>query len=263
VVKRSEQGAGGQRFLIISLLLVVVALGGVVFYLLSDIQQRKFQLRQDGQTLLIERGRFMPVGFEIYQPKLKSLKSVYVPLNLPDGFNFGLPRVFNDRIELDFELFSLLSGWFRTTLETPEKRNFDNLEILMERMSALPSLAGEQRLELVRLKADYAYWEGRTIVEGIVDELERAKKAFTKAIDAGSTYSQDAQNRLKRLESRLEGELSKEQEPASQKPEGDLELPQAQSFVKNNEESVGEESGAQEEKIDVDVKKVDVEEIAK
>ncbi|MDP7037881.1 MAG: hypothetical protein QGI45_01880, partial [Myxococcota bacterium] len=94
-------------------------------------------------------------------------------------------------------------------------------------------------------------------------ELERAKKAFSKAIEEGSTYSQDAQNRLKRLESRLAGELNQEEEPAVQKPEGDLELPQAQPVVKNNEDSAGEESAAQKEKIDVDVKKVDIEEIAK
>jgi len=262
VVKKSERGAGGQRFLIISLLLLVVTLGGVVFYLLSDIQQRKFQLRQEGQELLIERGRFMPFGFELYQPKLKSLKPVYAPLILPKGIRFGVPRIFNDRIELDFELFSLLSRWFRTALDNPENRNFDKLEVLMGRMSALPSLAGEQRLELVRLKADYAYWEGRTIVEGIVDELERAKKAFAKAIEEGSTYSQDAQDRLKQLELRLGGEETAQDEVA-QKPQGDLELPQEKSLDKDNGGLVADDKMAREEKTDVEAHHVDTENIAK
>ena len=212
MAKKFENGGAGQRFIVILLLAVVLLLGGVVFYLLSDIQQRKFQLRQDGSQLIVERGRFLPFGFEAYEPKLKSLKAVYSPLRLPDGFRLGLPRIFDDRIELDLELFSLLAGWFRNQLETSEERNFDRLALLMERMSALPSLAGEQRFELVRLKADYAYWEGRTIVDGIVDELERAKKAFTQAIEEGSTHRDDAQKYLKRLEIQLEERFAGEDE---------------------------------------------------
>ena len=64
MVRKSELGAGGQRFLFGFLVVIILLLGGVVFYLLSDLQQRKFQLRQVGNELQVERGRFLPFGSE-------------------------------------------------------------------------------------------------------------------------------------------------------------------------------------------------------
>ena len=251
MVRKSELGAGGQRFLLAFLVVTILILGGAVFYLLSDLHQRKFQLRQVGNELQVERGRFLPFGFIPYEPELASLKAVYAPLKLPGDFRFGMPRVFNDRIELDLELFSLLSGWFRQVLDSSEERDFRELQTLMERMSSLPSLAGEQRRELGRLGADYSYWEGRTIVEGIVDELEKAKQAFARAISEGSTYKSDAQERLSRLESRLEKEFSeKVEDEGEQKPEGSLELPSSKEELA--EKANSGEDGAEQKVLEQD-----------
>ena len=48
---------------------IIIGLGGVVIYLLSDINSRHYRLQTAGSTLVVERGRNMPFGFEPYVPK--------------------------------------------------------------------------------------------------------------------------------------------------------------------------------------------------
>src|SRR3954468_16034488 len=102
-------------------LLVVIALGVVVFQLLSQLNARTYTLQQEGDQLVIHKGRELPLGSEPYHPSDPLLADTYAPLPL-DRMPVGalLERRFTDRDELDRALFEVLEKLARPKVYSEE-----------------------------------------------------------------------------------------------------------------------------------------------
>ena len=98
--------------------------------------------------LVVERGRLLPFGYEPYIPKAKSLRAAYARIEIPGGKDPGEDRVFEDRADVDRHLFSVLSGWARSGLDSTEPKELRTSTKLIERCQLLPGLSEEQRKEL-------------------------------------------------------------------------------------------------------------------
>ena len=65
------------------MILVMLGLSGAVLYLMSDLNRRTYKLAQVGDTMVVQKGRFMPTGFENYQPEETRLRQAYAPIQIP------------------------------------------------------------------------------------------------------------------------------------------------------------------------------------
>ena len=112
-----ERGGAGRGFLVALLLLLVIGLAGTVVYLLSERNHGRYRLAVVEGSLVVERGRRLPAGFERFVPEAEPLQCAYAAIALPAGESLGEQEVFEDRGDLDAALFSLLANWARTRLD--------------------------------------------------------------------------------------------------------------------------------------------------
>src|SRR5690349_16087471 len=77
---RRKGAEGGKVFTGLLVTVIILGLAGLVAYLLSDINARRYRLTAVGGELVVENGRFFPVGFERYMPRVKALADAYGPV---------------------------------------------------------------------------------------------------------------------------------------------------------------------------------------
>jgi hypothetical protein len=195
--------------------LVLLALAAAVVYLLSDLNRHRFRLTVVDGALVIEQGRFLPAGYEIFNPEAADLKSAYAPLPLPAVGQSVPSEIFTDRVDLDRALFALLSGWIRERLVTKTDADTNLAATYVRRAELLPGLSVEQRQELRRLRADLAYGEGSRLVAETLNQLRRAAEQFKLALELGTSYEADAKTWEQELERRI---AALEQLPQGPKP---------------------------------------------
>jgi tetratricopeptide (TPR) repeat protein len=171
---------------------LVVALGAAVAYLLAERNQRHFRMRSQGGIVFIERGRLLPIGYEPFAPGAKDLQSAYAPIKVPAGEKVDEIENFEDRVELDRALFSLLAGWARARLQANDAESFEMASGYVTRCSLLPGLSEEQRSELKSLRADLAYRNGKRIAYAIADDFEKAVAELKLALELGTSRPSDA-----------------------------------------------------------------------
>jgi len=182
----------------------ILALSGVIIYLLSDINHRQYRLNAQGSVLLVERGKFLPVGFEAYVPKDATLQPIYAPIPLPKGVTMGPSEIFADRTDVDRAIFGLLSGWSRERIDSNTDGDFELVVGYINRCETLPGLAEEQRNELQTLRADVAYKTGLRTLKGIADQLNKALEQFELALTLGTTHADDAEAWITEIKHRIE-----------------------------------------------------------
>jgi hypothetical protein len=200
-------------FLITALML---ALLGSVLYLLSDINHRQYRLTTRQSSLVIERGRFMPMGFERFTPKNQVLRPIYAPIALPTGINFTSSETFDDRTDVDRAIFGVLSGWSREMLETGAAAEFEQVVTYIDRCELLPGLSEGQRLELQTLRADVAFTKGTHTLSGIAEQLDRALAEFEAALRLGTTHKARARAWIKEIQHRIITYRSSQSSPSPQ-----------------------------------------------
>lgn len=177
---------------ILLVVLVITGLAGIVAYLLSDINHRRFRTTQQGDVLVVEQGRFFPIGFGSYDAETETLAQAYRPIELPPHENVGQSIVFDDRTALDRALFTLLSGWARLRLEAPDTATLELASSYVRRAELLPGIAEEQRQQLRSLRADASFRQAEGIVSGIAQQLRRAESAYQLALDLGTAHAAQA-----------------------------------------------------------------------
>lgn len=193
MVRTKREYGGFVRAMGITLVvLVIVGLAGLVGYLLSDINHRRFRTTQQGDVLVVEQGRFFPVGFSTYEADTEALAQAYKPIELPPRENVGQSIVFDDRNMLDRALFTLLSGWARLRLEASDAAVLELASGYVRRAELLPGIAEEQRQQLRGLRADAAFRQAEGIVVGIAQQLRRAEQAYQLALDLGTAHAAQA-----------------------------------------------------------------------
>jgi hypothetical protein len=217
VVKR------GGRFAFFLVTLLMLALAAVVLYLASTINHGKYRLTFVDGTLVVERGRLLPIGFEAFVPEAEALRGAYAPIQVPPGETARATEVFDDRADLDRGLYMTLSGWARSRLDAVAPEEFDLAVVYVQRAELLPGLSEEQRLELRTLRADLALRRGKRIVADAMSSLEWARREFKTAIELGAGRAGEAERWLAEVDRRVA--ILRELTPAA--PPSEAPPPQA------------------------------------
>jgi hypothetical protein len=187
----ARRGGGFQRFL---LWLVIVALLGAVGWLASERNQHRYRVTTQGNAMLIERGRFFPLGTSPLPPTDK----VYAPVLIPAGEKPPAETEFEDQNALDRWLFDLLSGWAKNAGKKGDDRAAG---VLVDRATALPGLTGAQIAELTSLRADLAWDEAQTDIANAAQLLDAARRKLEAVRQGGGAHAVDASS----LSGKLEG----------------------------------------------------------
>jgi hypothetical protein len=178
----------------IRLLVVVVVLGlvGAVGFLLSQLNARTFTIEDQNGSLVVMKGRELPIGSDPYKPPDAALADAYAPLPL-DGMPLDpalLQQRFTDRDELDRALFEVLQKLALPRVATDDPAALERGFYYMQRADKLGGITPEQRTQLLKLKADVSFYQGRV-------KLDEARKRITDAL-AELRLAADSQNRHSR-----------------------------------------------------------------
>jgi len=107
----AEARGGGLAWLLVLVLL------GAVFWLTSERNSRKWALRVDNNTLVVQRGRFFPTGMRVVGPN--EFDGAYAPVALPPGTK-AVEGEFEDRVNLDRAALRDALALGRATSERPD-----------------------------------------------------------------------------------------------------------------------------------------------
>ena len=155
---------------------LILGLGGLVVFLLSQLNARTFSLAQENGQLVVLKGRMLPVGAVPYQPGDARLADAYAPLPL-EGRDVAalLARTFTERDELDRALFPVIEGLARPKVVAEDPVLVEKGLYYLRRAELLSGLSEEQRRTLEQLKADVAFFQAR-------QKLEQARRQVTEAL---------------------------------------------------------------------------------
>lgn len=185
------------------MLIVMLGLTGAVLYLLSDLNRRTYRLAQVGQTMVVQKGKFLPSGFETYQPDEARLREAYAPITLPTGEQVPGGQRFEDRTDLDRAMFSILAAWARDHLGNDDLTISSQAADYIQRCILLPGVSEEQRRDIAVLRADLSFRKGQNLLTGIVNQLESAATQFKEAIEQGTSFKGQAQKSLAQVQERI------------------------------------------------------------
>ena len=183
---RREYGGLLRGLMLLVGALGVMMLAASVVYLRSDINRRQYRLQSHNDSLWVERGLFLPLGFGTYDPETADLRAAYAPVPLPEGERLQHLGTFEERGDLDRALFGILSGWARGRLQAHDVPTLDLAALYIRRLELLPGLSEEQRLELRGLRAGLAFRTGLRLIDQVTTDLELARSAFSTAIELGA-----------------------------------------------------------------------------
>jgi hypothetical protein len=156
--------------------LLILALGGGVLFLLSQLNARTFTLAHESGQLVVMKGRMLPTGAVPYRPGDARLADAYAPLPV-EGRDVSdlLTQKFTEREELDRALFPLLESLARPRVQSEEPAQLEKGLYYLRRATLLSGLTEEQRRTLETMKADVAFYQAR-------QKLEEARRSVTEAL---------------------------------------------------------------------------------
>ncbi|HLM47025.1 MAG TPA: IF-2 protein, partial [Myxococcaceae bacterium] len=156
--------------------LLILALGGAVAFLLSQLNARTFTLTQEAGQLVVMKGRMLPAGAQPFRPGDPRLADTYAPIPL-EGRDVSalLEQKFTERDELDRALFPVLEALARPRVQSDEPGQLEKGLYYLRRAELLSGLTEEQRRTLETLKADMAFFLAR-------QKLEEARRDVTEAL---------------------------------------------------------------------------------
>ncbi len=202
-IARTEAGGAARGFTILLVVVIIIALAGVVLYLLSDLNARRYRIADRHGQLVVQKGRNLPVGFVAFVPKAEALRAAYEPLEMPEGARLEHNEEFNDRADLDRALFMVLAGWARGGLKSEDPKALARATDYIARCQVLPGLSEQQRIELNTLRADLAYQRGTQMVRQTTTLLEEAMAEFQLSKQLGTSRPTNSDQWIGYLQQRL------------------------------------------------------------
>ena len=203
-MRATERGGVGTWLLRLVVTTIIGVLSAALLYLVSERNYQRFRLQlDDAQThLVVERGRFFPVGYDAYQPEGDRAR-IYAPIPLPHQGGETAPAASFNQQELDRTLFSILSGWIHQrfdniSAQTPQDEG-PSAEYYVQRIDLLPGISEEQRSELRTLRADLAFYSAEAKLQAVERYLNEAETLYRQAIELRSSKREMAEERLLEL----------------------------------------------------------------
>lgn len=176
---------------------MVLALGAAVFELLTQLNARTFTLQQEGEQLVIHKGRSLPVGSEPYHPSDPLLADTYAPIPL-ERMQVGAltERRFTDRDELDRALFEVLEKLARPKLYSEESADLDRGLYFVRRAEKLKGVTEDQRASLKAMQSELSYYLARTKLDDARKMLAEAMAQLQIAADSNDRNARSAHQML-------------------------------------------------------------------
>ena len=169
----AKASTGGFSRLVLWILILILL--AAVWYLASERNQRHFHVVAQNGAVVIERGRFFPMGTGASDEK------AYAPIALPAGEKAPGEMEFDDQNALDRYLFDLLAGWSQTLAK---KNDTHAAAALVERATQLPGLTGAQVQRLNAMSSDLSWDDAQTDLGSASKLLDGARRKLT-AVQAG------------------------------------------------------------------------------
>jgi hypothetical protein len=182
---KSKGGGGGLAWLIVLVLL------GVVFWLGSERNARKWALSVEGDKLVVQRGRFFPTGMRTLGAGDGDLGKAYAPVQIPPNAKVAEAE-FDDRVSLDRGLFDLLLPWAKEAAGKPDGASQKASMELADRASELPGLAPAQLDQLAQLRGDLAYAAAIGELQAASGLIESARRRLALSQQQGGSRSLQA-----------------------------------------------------------------------
>jgi hypothetical protein len=188
----------------IRLLVVVIVLGllGAVGFLLSQLNARTFTVEEQNGSLVVMKGRELPIGSDPYHPPDTALAESYAPLPL-DGMPPDpalLQQRFTDRDELDRALFEVLQKLALPRVATDDPAALERGFFYMQRAEKLGGITPDQRAQLQKLKADVAFYQARVKLDEARKRIGDALAELHVAADSQNRHSRNANQMLLAVE---------------------------------------------------------------
>jgi hypothetical protein len=195
-----QKGGGAramQAFTRLLVTLLVLALGGAVAFLLSQLNARTFTLAVESGHLVVMKGRMLPWGAAPYRPGDVGLADTYAPIPLEGGDvpQSLLTQKYTERDELDRALFSQLETLARPRIASDEPKRIESGVYYLRRAERLTGLSEEQRASLKRMQAEVAYYQARL-------KMEDARKLIAEAM-AQLRLASESENRHARTANQM------------------------------------------------------------
>jgi len=139
--------------------LVIVGLAALVVYLLSNINAQTFTLHVVDDTLVINKGKFLPFGSKPWNPE----NEAYLPLPLegflPDGIETSKYR---NVVELDRALFPILESLAKPRILSEESAQQERGIYYLNRAERLKGISDQQQHALKTLRAEASFSLAKT-----------------------------------------------------------------------------------------------------
>ncbi|MCY1021483.1 IF-2 protein [Pyxidicoccus sp. MSG2] len=195
-----QQGFGYRAKRTFTRLLVftlILGLGGVVVFLLSQLNARTFTLALADGQLTVMKGRTAPMGSVPYRPGDPRLADAYAPIPVEGQDVTALAlRSFTERDELDRALFPLLESLARPRIASDEPARVDQGLYYLRRAEKLSGITEEQRLTLQKLMTDVAYYQARQKLEDARKLVSDALSQLKMAAESQSRHARSANQML-------------------------------------------------------------------
>jgi hypothetical protein len=180
--------------------LLVVALSGGVLFLLSELNSRSFSLQQVGDHLVVNKGRFLPMGARPYYPDDPEVAEAYAPLPLQGVLPPGLTeRTFNDRESLDRALFDVIDQMARPKLASDTPEVLEQGLAYLRRAERLAGISPEQRTRLAQMQAEVAFFQARRKLDAARKQIAEALAQLKLAAQSNSRHARQAHTMLTEL----------------------------------------------------------------
>ncbi|MBN2494496.1 MAG: hypothetical protein JXR96_07905 [Deltaproteobacteria bacterium] len=203
---RPRRSRGGGYRLIVFLMIVVV-LGAVIIWLLSERNARRFYLEPEGDKLVVKKGILFLTGSERYD-KNKDIEPqealLYSPIDLPDDYRNSGTQEFEDQASLNQELARILILQARELVFDPDEAKYQKGKSYLGRLTQLKGLDAKQLKVIQGLEADIDYLEAKRSYLGVEKILENALKRFRQAETFGTGRFADAGVWIRKVEALLE-----------------------------------------------------------
>ncbi len=186
-----------QAFTRLIIVLVILALGGAVVFLLSQLNARTYSLVLENGELVVMKGRMLPTGAARYRPGEARLADAYSPIPV-EGRDVStlVQQRFPDREELDRALFPMLESLARPRIESDDPKRLERGLYFLRRAELLSGLTEEQHRMLESMKAEVAFYQARMKLEGVRRDVAEALGQLRLAAEGRTRHTQRAREVL-------------------------------------------------------------------
>lgn len=186
-----------KTFTRLMVVVLILAMGGAVLFLLSQLNARTFTLDLSNGQLVVMKGRMLPAGAVPYRPGDSALADTYAPIPV-EGHDVTplITQRFGEREELDRALFQLLEALARPRIASDEPERIERGVYYLRRAERFSGLSQEQRTTLKGLQAEVAYYQARQKLEDARKLIAEALGQLRLAAESNNRHSRNAHQML-------------------------------------------------------------------